>query len=122
MDPSLIYTRILCLQSCQDIDMKAALTHELCPVPSALFEDTGDLRIAKAKAGLKKKLQVEISPQSSEKPSAIIVDGCAILWTVSWPSNGTVEDYLQSVLEYLLRLLSKGEIHLIFDRYYDKST
>ena len=101
--------------------MKVALTHELCPVPSSLFEDTGDLRIAKSKAGLKKKLQVEISPQNSENPSAMIVDGCAVLWTVSWPSSGTVEDYLQSFLDYLVCLLSKGEIHLIFDRYYDKS-
>lgn len=46
LDTSFIYSRILCLQSTRDIDMKITMRHELSPVPTALFEDTGDLRYA----------------------------------------------------------------------------
>ena len=27
-------------------------------------------------------------------PDAIIIDGCAVLWVISWPSSGIVEDNL----------------------------
>jgi len=59
---NLIYSRVIGLQaSWRDIDIKDVLGHELAPVPTSMFDDTGDMRIAKSKSTLKKILQVEVS-------------------------------------------------------------
>jgi DNA-binding ferritin-like protein (Dps family) len=54
-DTNLIYSRVIGLQaSGQDIDIKDVLGHKLAPVPTSMFDDTGDMRIAKSKSTLKK--------------------------------------------------------------------
>ena len=41
----LIYTRVIGLQQSRDIDIKEVPTGELSPVPPALFDESGDMRI-----------------------------------------------------------------------------
>ncbi|KAG1677098.1 Clavesin-2 [Nymphon striatum] len=54
-DTNLIYARVIGLQvSGRDIDIKDVLGHELAPVPTSMFDDTRDMRIAKSKSTLKK--------------------------------------------------------------------
>lgn len=64
-DTNLIYSRVIGLQaSGRDVDIKDVLGHELAPVPTSMFDDTGEMRIAKSKSTLKKILQVEVSDKS----------------------------------------------------------
>lgn len=52
---------------------------------------------------------------------AIVLDGNAILWSLSWPSKGLVEDLLSTFLKYLINHLLHHHVYLIFDRYHDYS-
>ena len=61
-DTNLTYSRVIGLQARErDIDIKDVLGHELAPVPTSMYDDNGDMRIAKSKSNLKKILQVEVS-------------------------------------------------------------
>ena len=44
-DTDLIYTRVIRLHQSPDIDIKEVPTGELSPVPPALFDESGDMRI-----------------------------------------------------------------------------
>ena len=51
----LIYTRVIGFQaSSQEIDIKQLLSYELSPVPTAMFSESGEMKVAKAKSVLKK--------------------------------------------------------------------
>ena len=51
------------------------------------------------KAVLKTKLQVEQSSRIQWVPDAVIIDGCAMLWTVHWPMSDTVEAYVINFMD-----------------------
>ena len=77
--------------------------------------------ITKSKSALKNKLQVISDTHNADKLDAVVIDGCAMLWVIPWPSSGMIQDYLDNVSKYVSRYLDKCETHLIFDRYYEKS-
>ena len=122
-DTNLIYARVICLQvSGRDIDIKDVLGHELAPVPTSMFDDTGDMRIAKSKSTLKKILQVEVSDRVAGGANVSVLDGSAILWVVPWPADGSVKDYIANFKYAIGKRLRVEDVYLIFDRYYDYST
>ena len=50
-DTELIYTRVIGIQaSSREIDIKQPLSHEFFPVPTAIFSESGEMRVAKAKS------------------------------------------------------------------------
>ena len=51
--------------SSRDIDIKKVLSHELAPVSTSIFHDSGAMRICKAKSDLKKPLAKEGSSRFS---------------------------------------------------------
>lgn len=54
-DCTVIYSRVIGIQaSTRNIDIKKVLSHELAPVPTSMFHESGAMRICKAKAELKK--------------------------------------------------------------------
>lgn len=53
------------------------------------------MKITKSKSTLKKKLEVEVSNRINPQPKAIILDGCAVLWVIRWPTTGTVDDFVK---------------------------
>lgn len=120
-DPSLIYSRVLCLQKVRDINMKDVLSYELADAPPSMFDKSGDMRITKAKSTLKTKLQVELTDRRTVPADAIILDGCAILWVVRWPAHGVVQDFIKNLVEYVSSHLRVADTYLIFDRYNDNS-
>ena len=120
-DTNLIYSRVMGLMSSRDVDLKDVFFHELALVPTSMFEDSGDMRITKSKSTLKRKLQVEQSSRTLPIPETIVVDGCAILWTIQLPKHGTVQDYVNNVLEYIFGKLQHSDVNVIFDRYYEYS-
>ena len=117
-----IYTQVIGPQaSGRDLNLEDVLSYELAAVPISLFTETGDLQIPTSKATFKNKLKVEVSPECIPKPSDIIIDGGAMLWVVHWPSNGTVKDYINNVVEYIERKLKEANVYLVFDRYINYS-
>ena len=115
-DTELIYTRVICLQQYRYIDITDVLSYELSPVPASLFDESGAMR-AQSKAVLKMKLQVEQSSRIQGIPDAVIIDGCAMLWTVHWPTSGTVENHVINFMGSIKYHLERGDVYLVFDRY-----
>ena len=66
-------------------------------------------------------MQIDVSVRPLSVPQAIIIDGCAILWVIHWPSNGTVQDFVNSFSSYVFRKLRESDIYVDFDRYNDFS-
>ena len=120
-DTELIYTRVICLQQYRDIDITDVLSYELSPVPASLFDESGAMR-AQSKAVLKTKLQVEQSSRIQGVPDAVIIDGCAMLWTVHWPTSGTVGEYVVNFMGSIKYHLERGDVYVVFDRYIANST
>jgi len=117
-DTELIYTRVMCLQQYRDIDIKDMLSYELPHVPTSLFDESGAMR-SQSKAVLKTKLHAEQSSRIKGVPDAVIVDGCAMLWTVHWPINGRVEDYAINFMGTIKYHMARCDF---FDRYIKTST
>ena len=122
-DTNLIYSRVIGIQACgRDIDIKDVLVHKLGPVPTSMFDDNGDMRIANSKSTLKKILQVEVSDRVAGGANVSVLDGSAILWVVPWRADGSVKDYIANVKYAIGKRLRVEDVYLIFDKYYDYST
>ena len=124
-DTELIYTRVIGIQaSSREIDIKQLLSHELSPVPTAIFSESGEMRVAKARSKLKKVLQKEVSVRNVKKQiSTVVIDGSAIFYVIPWPpSSATVEDFVISFRNYIEKQLQSSDVYLVFDRYKEYST
>ncbi|KAK1893669.1 Serine/threonine-protein phosphatase 7 inactive like [Dissostichus eleginoides] len=101
-DLNVIYSRTIVLfSSDRDVDVKDVLAYELAPVPTAMFTEDG-MRICKAKSTLKKSLQVEVSRRNAGDADVTVIDGSALLWTIHWPADGTVADFIDNVKTRLI--------------------
>ena len=85
-DREKLFGRLLVLSQTRDISLQDIFMYELAPVPSALFEDYGNMRKS-SKAVLIKKLAVE-SQQLSHDPDVCIFDGNEMLYHIIWPKVG----------------------------------
>ena len=127
-DTELIYSRAMALQSTtRNIDAKTLLSHELAPIPMSMFESSGEMRLCSTKSDLKSDTQVTQSERTTENIDCLILDGCAILWVVQWPSSSLhqeaqVKDFVDSFESYILHRLETADVYLVFDRYLDYST
>ena len=75
--------------STRAINLRDMLKYELAAVPTSIFDEKrGELRISKSKSILKPRLQVEVTYPSRGTGDAVVIDGCAILWVLQWPSKG----------------------------------
>ena len=123
-DMNIIYSRVIGLQaSGRDFDIKDVLSYELAPVPTSMFETTGEMRAATSKSSLKRQLQVEVSARTiASDTSVVVIDGSALLWVIPWPAEGITTDYANNLKHTIAKRLKVGDVHLVFDRYYDYST
>lgn len=128
-DTGLIYSRVIGLQaSSRDVNLDEVLSCELSPVPTALFTDSGEMRISKSKSVLKNQTKIDVSArQVSLDSPCIVTDGCALLWIPHWPPSSptqqpTVMDYVNKFQDMIKERLSSGDVYLVFDRYEDFST
>ena len=120
-DLNVIYSRVIAL-FCSDrsVDVEDVLAYELAPVPTAMFTEEG-MRLCKAKSTLKKSLQVEVSKRKAGDADITVIDGSALLWTIHWPADGTVADFIENVKARLTSYLLESDVYLIFDRYFEYS-
>ena len=50
------------------------MKNELAPVPMAMFDNSGDMRVAKIKSTLKRELQVETLNRHTDQDNSLIVN------------------------------------------------
>ena len=48
-------------------------------------------------------------------PDAVIIDGCAMLRTVHWPTSGTVEAYVINFMDTIKYHIERPGVYLIFE-------
>ena len=112
----------MALQSSQrKYDARTLMNYELTFWPASMFDSDGTMRVAKAKSVLKNNLKVE-APIRQTIIDASFLDGCALLWAVTWPTGGTVKDFLVNFRHHIRRYTEISDIYLVFDRYIDGST
>ena len=127
-DTGLIFSRVMGLQATsRNVDFKDVLSYELAAIPTSLFENSGDMRLCTSKADIKANTQVVVSERSRMKIDCLVLDGCAILWIIQWPSStapkrAQIKDNVDSFKSYILQKLEETDVYLVFDRYIDFST
>ena len=72
--------------------METTLNYELASNLTALFQDNREMRYPKTKSVLKRTLEVTASGRVKLYPTALIIDGSTIFWTMNWSNQGTVAD------------------------------
>ena len=124
VDQEAIYARVIGLMVSQrDVDFGQVLSCDLAAYPPSMFHSDGSMRQDTGKACLKKCVGViRTSARIWAEPSVIVVDISAVLWTIYWPSQGTVLTFVEPFKTWITNHLSSAEEYLILDRYYDFST
>lgn len=80
-DTNVIYSRIIGLQdSGREMNLNEILMYELSPIPTSMFTDNGEMKLATNESTLKNMLKVEITGRSAPKANIVIIDGSAVLW------------------------------------------
>ena len=77
------------------------------------------------KSALKNKLLVTHRTRRLNPPDIVILDACAVLWTVSWPGQpAKVSDFVNAAVATILRNAETAAQvpHVVFERYYKMST
>ena len=120
VDQEAIYARVIgLLVSQRDLDLQQVLATELTAYPPSMFQADGEMQVATVKSTLKNSLKVEVSQRLITSPTAIVMGVSAVLWTVDWPTHGTVGTLISGFKAWLRVRLSEVDVHLCFDRYRD---
>ena len=123
IDTSLIYSCVIAMQLTNEaMTVENIFKYELSPIPTTLFNDEGEMRVANSKSDLKPLLETKVSSRGLAKPDLTVIDGSAILLVVNWPSKALVSDYVGNVCAFMLKKLDIGRTYLVFDCYNDFST
>ena len=88
LDSEFIYAWVIDLMVSprETISMETLFSSELAPHPTALLDESGEMKNT-AKSILKTKMQVQCGIRNKEAPKVVIIDGCALLWTIPWTAN-----------------------------------
>ena len=119
-DSGLIFARVTALMSTRAINLNDVLKYELAAVPTSIFDEkSGELRISKSKSIPKRILQVEVTNPSRGSGDAVVIDGCAILWVLQWPSKGFIKDVVLNFVKYAtnkMHCYRRTHVIILFDR------
>jgi len=80
-----------------------------------MFHADGQMRVAARKSTLMKNIQVDVSQHLTVSPAAVI-------WTLEWPTHGTVATFISGFKIWLSLRLSGADVYFCFDQYHDYST
>ena len=53
--------------------------------------------------------------------NAVVLDGCAYLWSVHWSKAGNISNLFNVSKDYIVKFLHQSNVFLIFDWYHDYS-
>ena len=122
LDQEAIYARVIgLLVSNRDLDLAQVLSTELAAYPPYMFHPDGHTRMATGKSVLKKNLSMEVAFRELGSPTAVVIDVSAVLWTIDWPTKGSVQTFVEGFKVWLSSKLSESHTYLVFDRYRDFS-
>ena len=100
-DSGLIFERVTALMSTRAINLNDVMKNELAAVLTSIFDEkSGELRISNSKSILKRRLQAEVTNPSRGTGHAVVIDGCAILWVLRWPSKGIIKGVVLNFVKY----------------------
>lgn len=87
VDTEFIYARVIAKMASlmQTISIKRLFSHGLASHPTSLFKENGEMRTG-SKSVLKNKLQMLCGIRHCQHPMVVILDGCALFWTIFWAS------------------------------------
>ena len=120
VDQEAIYARVIgLLVSQRDLGLQQVLSTELTAYAPSMFQADGEMQVATGKSTLKNSLKVQVSQRLITSPTAIVMGVSAVLWTVDWPTHGTVGTFIYGFKAWLRVRLSEADVHLWFDRYRD---
>ena len=120
VDQEAIYARVIgLLVSQRDLGLQQILATELTAYAPSMFQADGEMQVATGKSTLKNSLKVQVSQRLITSPTAIVMGVSAVLWTVDWPTHGTVGTFISGFKSWLRVRLSEADVHLCFDRYRD---
>ena len=74
----------------------------MAPITTSIFEDSGSLRPSKSNSLLKTN-GTKAFVWKRGKPNFVVIDGCAILYIIDWPSKALIHYYVENVYHYVLR-------------------
>ena len=74
--------------SSRDFGLEDTLHTKMAPMSPAFFDDKGNRR-SNTKSKLREALAVTVSPRQAEKCETCVYDVSALLWSVSWPKEGS---------------------------------
>ena len=53
-----------------------------------------------------------MSKRNQQSPTAVILDGCALLWTIAWPDQGKVQDVVNLFIDLMLKYIAISDVYL----------
>ena len=117
------FSRLIVVAKSRAVDLKAVLTHELSPVPYSLAHPDSSLRKTQ-KSKLLHIIEGEgtsiESPPTSDKKSAWIYDGMALVQKFKSLNKSTFGEYAESLLDTILKTFeieNCERVDIVFDRY-----
>jgi len=108
------------LASQRDLNFQEVLATELTAYHHLQYFMLMVMRVAAVKSTLKKNVQVYVSQRFIMSPTAIVyfvVDVLAVIWTLEWPTHGTVATFISGFKTWLSLQLTS----MCFDRHRDYS-
>ena len=100
---------------------RSMLATELSSVATSMFDDRVTWELHRSRTY---NLKTELAVHLGVKKDAYFLNGCVIIWVVSWPgvSNALIQDYLNAFRAHVRRYQETEDVFLLFDRYIDGST
>ena len=78
-------TKKMGMMNSRDLNLTSVLQHELIPVPTALFDENGNMHITKTKSTLKNKLKVEKSNRNfRHQTSTSLIGVQSFGWSIGY--------------------------------------
>ena len=88
------------LASDRPLDLNEVVADELGMYPPCYFKEDGSMRLPSAKSELKRYLGVTVNTRQF-KPTDLIIDFSAWVWTVKWPKKGNLQQVTDEIKKEL---------------------
>ena len=107
-----LYGQLLVISQSRDIQLSYVFKYELCPVPSALFDDYGDMCKGN-KAVLIEELAV-FNKDGLDPVDVKLVDGYVAIYHTLWARNTNLKTFAENFISSFAR---SHDTIILFDRY-----
>ena len=93
-DTQLIFSWVMGLRAAsRNVDLKMYFLLSCASLPTALFNDTGIMRVFSSKSDLKSKTCIGISSRNDPHTDCAIIDDCTVIWVVPLPASGIIKQH-----------------------------